>query len=99
MKLQIQYTEQDLLEAYTPLIVLDFMKMNIQRDELIKALAWVALEPDDGTVITNLKELGFEGEMAEDTVRERTEIYARKMLYRVLGKDKEPEKNAGQPGK
>ena len=80
---------EDLLESYAPGVVLDFMKMNIQRDELIKALAWVALEPNDGTVVTNLKELGFEGDMPEDTVRERTQMYARKFLFRLLGKDKE----------
>jgi ABC-2 type transport system permease protein len=86
---------QDILEAYTPVVVFDFMKSNIQRDELAKALAAVALEPEAGNVISNIKELGFEGDMPEDTVRERAAIYARKFLYRLLGKDKEPEKKPG----
>ncbi|HEX4795358.1 MAG TPA: ABC transporter permease [Humisphaera sp.] len=77
---------QDLVESYVPLVVFDHLKSDIQKDELMKALGYVILKPADGKVITNIKELGFDADIAEEAVRERSYLYAKKMLFRLLGK-------------
>ena len=77
---------QDLVESYVPIVVFDHLKSDIQKDELMKALGYVILKPTDGKVITNIKELGFDADIAEEAVRERSYLYAKKMLFRLLGK-------------
>lgn len=77
---------QDLLESYVPLVVYDHLKSDIQKDELTKALAFVVLNPTGGKVVTSIKELGFDADIPEESVRERSYLYAKKMLFRLQGK-------------
>jgi len=77
---------QDIVESYVPLVVFDHLKADIQRDELTKTLAYVILNPTGGKVITSIKDLGFDADIPEDAVRERSYLYAKKMLMRLLGK-------------
>jgi hypothetical protein len=73
-------------EGETPKILFERMKKDFKKDELIKAVAYVALKPDEGTVIEKSKDLDIEDGAAEDRVRERVGVYAKKVLGRLLGK-------------
>lgn len=80
---------EDQNEAQIPVVVFNYIKGSVQKDQLIKALAWIIINDQDGTVLTNvkdIKELSIDGEVQEDSVRERSTLYAKKLLFRVLGK-------------
>ncbi|HWE02965.1 MAG TPA: ABC transporter permease [Tepidisphaeraceae bacterium] len=80
---------EDQHEAQIPYVVFNYMRANIQKDQLTKAVAWVVLNPSEGTAPTNIKdmkELGIDGEVPEDTVRERATLYGKKLLFRLLKK-------------
>jgi ABC-2 type transport system permease protein len=80
---------EDQNESQIPYVVFDYIRGNIQKDDLIKALTWIILHDQDGTVLTNIKditELSIDAEITEDDVRTRSTIYAKKMLFRLLGK-------------
>jgi hypothetical protein len=51
-----------------------------------QALAWVILDPDNGTVIRKAPELGLPRHPPERLVRQRSVIYAKKFLGRLLGR-------------
>ncbi len=75
------------VERYLPLVVLDHLSAVHPRDQLIRILAWIALHPDEGTVVTSLSDFGIRG-TAEDPamVRERTVFYAIKFIARLTGR-------------
>lgn len=80
---------EDPNEQEIPFVVYDYMRANIQKDQLIKALTWIILNDKDGTVLTDvrdIKELNIDGQVPEDSDRERITGYAKKMLFRLLGK-------------
>jgi hypothetical protein len=77
---------QDPQEGEIPYIVFERLKGDVQKDQLMKAVAWVILKPGEGTVPVSIKELGVEGEVPEETVRERVTLYGKKLLFRLLGK-------------
>jgi ABC-2 type transport system permease protein len=66
--------------------VFDYLEVNYPRDQLRRGLAWVALYPNEGTVVTTAPELGLPHAIGEDLVRDRSALYAKKFLGRVLGK-------------
>jgi ABC-2 type transport system permease protein len=51
-----------------------------------QALAWIILNPEDGSVVTKAPELGLFRHPPERLVRQRSVIYAQKYLGRLLGK-------------
>lgn len=76
-------------ERFVPHIVFDRLKAVIPKDDLIKILYWIALHPDEGddTALDELHSLGLgNGPSDVDDVRERTSIYAVKLLGRLIGK-------------
>ena len=73
-------------EAESPYVIFERLKKDIPKDKLIKATAWVILKPGEGKAITTAPDAGIDGEAAEETVRERTVLYAKKLLGRLLGK-------------
>ncbi|MSO51710.1 MAG: ABC transporter permease [Acidobacteria bacterium] len=76
-------------ERFVPHIVFDRLKAVIPKDDLIKILYWIALHPDEGddTALDELHPFGFgNGPSDVDDVRDRTSIYAVKLLGRLLGK-------------
>ncbi len=80
---------EDQNEPQIPLIVFNYMRGNIQKDQLIKALTWIVLNDREGTVLTNIKdikELAIDAEVPEESLRERAVAYAQKFLFRLLGK-------------
>ena len=83
---------QDPLEPQIPFVVFEKLKSEIPKEQLKKAAGWVAIKPEEGTVVLNIADLGLEGEMPEPEVRERTGLYAKRLLMQLLGKDKPPEK-------
>lgn len=66
--------------------VYDHLRANFPQDQLRRALAWIALYPDDGEVLNNLPELGLRRHPPPVTVRSRSALYARKFLGRLLKK-------------
>ena len=77
---------QDLHEAEIARLVFDELQTRYKHAELRRILAWIVLRPDDGTVITQALELDFPRHPPEAVVRERSALYARKFLGRLMGK-------------
>src|ERR1700712_5538193 len=76
----------DLHEAEIGRAVFDELQERIGRDQLRRILAWVILSPNAGMVITTAPELGLKRHPPEAIVRERSVLYAKKYLGRLLGK-------------
>lgn len=76
----------DQREAQIARAVFDELKARYDRDTLERALAWVILNPDEGTVVTDLRTLGMRRPAPERYVRDRLPLYAKKYLGRLLGK-------------
>jgi ABC-2 type transport system permease protein len=74
-------------ERHIPVAVLAHLRAVFPKDQLIRMLAWIALHPDDGTVLRDVGELGVDG-VADDPqlVRERSKYYAIKCLARLTGR-------------
>lgn len=81
---------EDPNEATIPLVVFDLLKSTIRPGDLKKALTYVILNPDGGTVPTDLKDLKEinlpDQVVPEQAVREREGFYAKKLLFRLLKK-------------
>ena len=77
---------QDQDEAAIPWAVFDAMKRDIPEEELKKAVGYVVLHPEEGKIVTAIKELGIDADIDPDGVRERSALYAKKLLFRLLGK-------------
>jgi ABC-2 type transport system permease protein len=80
---------EDQNESQIPFVVFDYLRGSIPKDQLIKALVYIILNDRDGAVLTNLKDfkdLAIDAEIGEDDVRMRSVLYAKKMLFRLLGK-------------
>jgi hypothetical protein len=77
------------IERFVPLIIFNRLKTDMPKDQLEKILYWIAIHPDEGddSAVDNLRPLGLQNgpsDMAE--VRNRTGVYAVKLLGRLLGK-------------
>jgi ABC-2 type transport system permease protein len=77
---------EDLRESTIARAVFDYLEVTYPRDELRRGLAWVALYPNEGTVVTAVPEFGLPRPIDETLLRDRSALYARKFLGRVLGK-------------
>jgi hypothetical protein len=77
---------QDQHEAEIAYIVFDHVRFDVPEDKLRQILTYVSLHPEEGKVPEQVPELGFEGKVFEEGVRERVEGYARKLLARVIGR-------------
>jgi hypothetical protein len=73
-------------EGETAFVVFDKLKSEIDKDVLIKACAWIVLKPDEGRAITRAPDLGWDDDAEEDALRERAQMYAKKLLGRLVGK-------------
>jgi hypothetical protein len=67
-------------------VVLDAARRQAPDRELEKALTYLIEHPAEGAVLTQVPELGIPGQITEQASRERTGMYAAKLLKRVLGK-------------
>lgn len=77
---------QDLNEAEIARAVFDELQERIGRDRLRRSLAAVIFSADAGAVIVTAPELGLHRHPPEALVRERSVLYAKKYLGRLLGK-------------
>jgi ABC-type multidrug transport system permease subunit len=77
---------QDRLEHFMPYIIYRRLKPSADPSDLERALASVILYPGDGKVVTAIPELDIDGTVDEPSARERTALYAKKFLQRVLNK-------------
>ncbi len=73
-------------EAEIARLVFQRLKITFEPDDLRRALAWIILSPDDGRVLTKAPELGLYRHPPERLVRQRSAIYAKKYLGRLVGK-------------
>jgi hypothetical protein len=73
-------------EGETAFVIFDKLKSEIDKDVLIKACAWIILKPNDGKAVTKAPELGWDDDAEEDALRERAQMYAKKLLGRLEGK-------------
>jgi hypothetical protein len=73
-------------EGETAYVVFDTLKSEVDKDELIKACAWIVLKPEEGRCVTRIPELGWDDDADEDALRERSALYAKKLLGRLVGK-------------
>ena len=76
---------QDQHEAEIPYVIFEHLKFDIPEDSLKKILAYIVFHPEAGKVPGKVPELGIDGEVFEEGIRERVEAYARKLLARMLG--------------
>jgi len=75
-------------EAYVPLMVYEILERDIDRDVLIKALYWIAINPDEGSdsVVDQMGPLGLpNGPSDIQEVRGRLGVYAVKLIGRLTG--------------
>lgn len=73
-------------EGEVPYAIFERLKKDVPKAQLIKAAAWIVLKPDEGKALISAPDLGAEGESNEGLVRERSALYAKKLLGRLLGK-------------
>jgi hypothetical protein len=76
------------LERFAPDLVFEQLKHDIPKEDLMKALYWIALHPTEGedSAIDQLPALGFESRAVDvEQTRERVAIYAVKLLGRLTG--------------
>ena len=76
----------DLHEAEIGRIVFNTLQARHGRAELRRILAWIILTPNEGEVITQIPELEFRRQPSERVVRERSVLYAKKYLGRLIGR-------------
>ena len=66
--------------------MVDHLFAHFQEKQLTQSLAWIVLHPDDGTVPASMPELGLPGDIDGGIVRERSILYAKKVLGRIRGR-------------
>jgi len=67
-------------------VVLDETRQQVPDEDLEKVLTYIIKHPAGGSVLTKVPELGIQGEITEEAARERSGMYAAKLLKRILGK-------------
>ena len=81
---------QDPQEGEIARLIYDHLRETYSAEDLRRALAWIVLCPDDGTVVTSAPAIGLRREIDENAIRNRAPLYAQKYLGRVLGEIREP---------
>jgi hypothetical protein len=77
---------QGQFESELPLYVYQRLRREVPDDKLKAILAFMAFHPNEGTVIGTAPELDLDIGVGDDQIRERLQIFAVKMLGRMLGK-------------
>ncbi len=77
---------QGQFESELPLYVYQRLRREVPDEKLKSILANMAFYPNDGTVIHTAPELDLDIGVGEDQIRERLQIFAVKMLGRMIGK-------------
>jgi hypothetical protein len=77
------------IERFAPLEVFERLQQDIPKEQLIKALFWIALHPMEGddSAVDQLAMLGLDYRATDiDETRNRTAFYAVKLLGRLMGR-------------
>ncbi len=74
---------EDSDEGAVAYIIFGSIRRQVPDDDLAKVLAWIIENPNAGSVLTKVPELGIHGEITEESARERTAMYAAKLLERI----------------
>jgi ABC-type polysaccharide/polyol phosphate export permease len=77
---------QNPVERFVPPLVQRRLEINFPPEKLVRLLAWIALHPAEGTIVTDLSDLHVEGVASEAVVRERVQLYAIKLIARITGR-------------
>lgn len=78
---------QNPVERFAPSLVQQRLELSFPPDQLVRLFTWIALHPEEGTVISSLPDLDFEGVVSESVVRERVRLYAIKFIARITGRN------------
>ncbi len=71
-------------ERYLPPMLLVHLEETYSRDTLLQVLTWIALHPEEGSIVMSLADLGLDAQAPEAwMVRERSYYYALKYLVRL----------------
>jgi len=75
-------------ESHVPAVVFAHIRRAVPEDDLIKVLYWIAYHPDagDDEALNDLQPLGLPGSPGADEARNRSAVYAVKLLGRLLGR-------------
>jgi hypothetical protein len=76
---------QDQAQRFIARLIFEHAKAQWNQQELEQALAFIILNPTQGSVITHAPELGLRGSAHPEIIRERVGWYARKFLGRLTG--------------
>lgn len=72
------------VERYMPGLILEELIARYPKPKLVQMLTWIVTHPEEGEVITDISELGIDGQAGDTyTVRERTYYYALKFILRL----------------
>jgi ABC-type multidrug transport system permease subunit len=77
---------RDVNEGEVARVVFDRLRSRFGDDRLSRILTWIILYPQDGSAVTSAPELGLKGRFIESVIRQRTVLYAAKLLGRIRGK-------------
>ncbi len=78
------------VERYLPRVVYQHLLDTYPKDKLTKILTYIALNPEAGTVLDDISDLGVEGAAGDPmVVRERAYLYAIKFIARLTGRIEE----------
>jgi hypothetical protein len=77
---------QGQFESELPLFVYQRLRREVPDEKLKAILAYMAFHPNEGSVIGTAPELNLDIGVGEDQIRERLQVFAVKMLGRLLGK-------------
>ena len=77
---------EDADEGAVAYVIFDTIRGQVPPNDLQKILTYIIETPDAGSVLTAAPGLGIQGEITEEAARERSVMYATKLLKRVLGR-------------
>ena len=77
---------QGQFESELPLFVYQRLRREVPDEKLKAILALMAFHPNEGSVIGTAPELDLDIGVGEDQIRERLQVFAVKMLGRMIGK-------------
>jgi len=73
-------------EGEGPIKIYEKLIQEVPMDKLKKAAAWAYMKPEAGEVLSTVKDLDIEADVDADFVRDRSALYAKKILGRLMNK-------------
>ncbi len=73
-------------EGEGPIKIYEKLLQEVPLGKLKKAAAWAYMKPEAGEVLSTVKDLDIEADVDADFVRDRSALYAKKILGRLMNK-------------